>query len=170
VLVHAFADAGSTGERLDKDRPRQSTPQPFIETRRGRPAHSTLPAYFAVPGRSTRLEPPTPCPAYPPLELAGIAVDEYGGLYVVVAVHDVTAWLGPTLHEVCRKAQLIAESMSDPANPPAADWHSVLEWLTDAWMVAVTPELPDLRTPTDEETSWLATLASRRHVPNRREA
>jgi hypothetical protein len=126
------------------------------------------PAYFAVPGRSHQLEPPTPCPAYAPLELAGIAVDECDGLYLVVAVHDVTAWLGPTLREVRRKARLIAESMSDPVDPLAADWPAVLEWLTDAWGVAVSPESPDLCTPNDDETSWLADLRRLRQVPDRR--
>jgi len=129
---------------------------------------SAPPAYFSVPGRSHRLEPPTPCPAYPALELAGIAVDEYDGLYLVVAVHDVTAWLGPSLREVRRKAHLIAESMSNPAGPPAADWPAVLEWLMDAWGVAVSPESPELGTITEDETSWLADLRCRRQVPDRR--
>lgn len=132
---------------------------------------SAPPAYFSVPGRSHRLEPPTPCPAYPALELAGLAVDEYDGLYLVVSVHDVTAWLGPTLREVRRKAHLIAASLSDPMDPmdpPAADWAAVLEWLTDAWGVAVSPESPGLRTPEDDETTWLADLSRRRQAPDRR--
>ena len=128
------------------------------------------PVHFAVPGRIRRLEPSTPCPAYPPLELAGIAVDEDGGLYLVVAVHGVMAWLGPTLRDVRSKARLIAEAMSDPTSPPAANWHGVLEWLTDAWGVAVAPDRADRNTPTDEETVWLAALTTRRQVPQRRDA
>src|SRR5580765_1964061 len=141
VLVHATTDVGSPGT----------------------PLATTV--YFATPGRVSLLEPPTPCPGYPPLHLAGIAVDDYDGLYLVVEVHGITAWLGPTLREVRRRTDLLAGAVSGQVNPPLADWRGVLEWLTDAWGVAASPGHPDLPVRQDEETLWLADVMSHQDEP-----
>jgi hypothetical protein len=121
-------------------------------------------AHFAVPGRSHRLDPAEPCPAYPPLELEGVAVDVDGGVYLVLAIHGVRSWLGPTRLEVSRKAQLIAGALADGVRRarPGVAWQYVVDWLTDAWEVATSPAHPEPDLLSAEEVVWISDLQSRR--------
>jgi hypothetical protein len=121
------------------------------------------PGYFAVPGRLAWLAQPTPCPGLPALELAGIAVDEDEGLHLVVTVHGVVTWLGPSLREVRRVARLIADALLSHGDlgGPAAHRETLLEWLTDAWGVAVAPVRSDVPRRVDEEERWLDAVSRR---------
>lgn len=143
----------------------QSTPRHHVTAAPGRsPSDGAAAAYFAVDGRSRRLEPPEPCPAYPPLKLEGVAVDASGGLYLVLAVLDISAWVGPTLRDVRRKVHLIAEALSDSGSLPTIDWQGVLEWLTDAWATAASPAIPHRDPLVADETAWLTDLRSRQQA------
>lgn len=143
----------------------QTTPRHHVTAAPGRaPVQGAGATYFAVAGRSRRLEPAEPCPAYPPLTLEGVAVDRSGGLYLVLAVLGISAWIGPTLRDVRRKVHLIAEALGDTGSLPTVDWQGVLEWLTDAWSTAASPAIPHRDSMVADETAWLSDLRSRQQA------